>query len=178
MKNGKKSLELIPVERIQNSILIVRGQKVMLDRDLAELYEIETKYLIRAMKRNIDRFPPDFMFRLSKGEYESLRCQIGTSKIGRGGRRYPPYAFTEHGAIMLASVLNSPRAVEASVYVVRAFVRLREYISSHVELARKLSDLERKVAGHDSDIQEIIIAIKQLMLPLKKSGRQIGYKRG
>jgi len=177
MKNGKKSFELIPVERIQNSILIVRGQKVMLDRDLAEIYGVETRALIQAMNRNIERFPQDFMFQLTHEEFENLRSQIVISRSW-GGRRYPPYAFTEHGAIMLASVLNSPRAVEASVYVVRAFVRLREYISSHVELARKLSDLERKVAGHDSDIQEIIIAIKQLMLPLKKSGRQIGYKRG
>jgi hypothetical protein len=176
MKDRKKSSELIPLQRIQNTILMIRGQKVMLDNDLAELYRVETKQLVRAMKRNLDRFPLDFMFRLSKEEFANLRYHFGTSKIGRGGRRYPPYAFTEHGAIMLASVLNSPKAVEASVYVVRAFVRLREIISSNSELARKLAELERKVAGHDSDIKSLIAAIRQLMAPPKKPGRQIGFK--
>ena len=177
MKIGKRSLELIPIERIQGSILLIRGQKVMLDRDLAEIYEVPTKALIQAMKRNADRFPSDFVFQLSAQEFESLRSQIVTSKAGRGGRRYPPYAFTEHGAIMLASVLNSPRAVEASVFVVRAFVRLREYLASHAELARKLTELERKLVGHDSDIQSIVAAIRHLMAPPRKQARRIGFKR-
>jgi len=177
MKNGKRSLELIPVERIQSSILLIRGQKVMLDSDLAELYEIPVKRLNEQVRRNLDRFPPDFMFQLTSEEAKSLRSQFATSKAGRGGRRYPPYAFTEHGAIMLASVLNSPRAIEASVFVVRAFVRLREFLASHAELARKLTELERKLAGHDSDIQSIVTAIRQLMTPAKGRARQIGFRR-
>jgi hypothetical protein len=112
VKDDKRSLELIPIERIQSSILLIRGQKVMLDRDLAELYEVQTRTLIQAMKRNYERFPSDFMFQLTPDEYVNLRSQIVISRSW-GGRRYPPYAFTEHGALMLASVLNSPRAVEA-----------------------------------------------------------------
>jgi len=157
--------------------LLIRGQKVMLDADLAELYEVPVKRLNEQVRRNLVRFPSDFMFQLTSEEAKSLRSQFATSKAGRGGRRYPPYAFTEHGAIMLASVLNSPRAIEASVFVVRAFVRLREFLASHAELARKLTELERKVAGHGSDIQSIIAAIRQLMAPAKGRARQIGFRR-
>ena len=115
---------IVPIERVQQAILMLRGQRVLLDSDLAEIYQVETKLLVRAVKRNVDRFPDDFMFQLSVEEMRNLRCQSGTSR-GHGGRRYRPYAFTEHGALMLASVLRSDVAVKASVLVVRAFVRLR-----------------------------------------------------
>lgn len=174
MVNDGKPGELIPVERIQSSILLIRGQKVMLDKDLAGLYEVPTKSLNRAVDRNIDRFPLDFAFRLTKEEFSNLKYQFGTSRWG--GTRKLPRAFTEHGALMLASVLNSPKAIEVSVYVIRAFVRLREYISSHAELARKLGELERKVRGHDDDIQSIVTAIRQLMAPPNKRTRRIGFK--
>ncbi len=174
MAKPNKPMDLVPVERIQSSILTIRGRKVMLDRDLANIYGITTGNLNKAVDRNIDRFPSDFMFRLNQDEFANLIFQFGRSK--RGGTRKLPRAFTEHGALMLASVLNSPRAVEASVYVVRAFVRMREYILSHAELAHKLGALERKVAGHDDDIQQIIAAIRALMAPPEKKTRRIGFK--
>jgi len=155
--------------------MLIRRHRVMLDEDLAALYGVETKVLVQAVKRHIDRFPSDFMFQLSKGEFASLRSQIVTSN-GRGGRRYPPYAFTEHGTIMLASVLNSARAIEISVYVVRAFVRIREYLSTHKELAQKLAMLERKIDTHDEAIQSLIKTIRQLMMPPKVKRRQIGFR--
>jgi hypothetical protein len=130
------------------------------------------------VKRNLDRFPGDFLFQLTPEEYDSLRSQIVTSK-GRGGRRYRPYAFTEHGAIMAASVLNTPRAVDVSVFVVRAFIRLREFALQHRELARKLTELERKVGGHDDAIKRIVATIRELMNPpepLRKRGK-IGFGR-
>ncbi len=116
-----KDNQIIPVEVIENKILLIRGQKIILDFPLAELYGVETKILNKAVSRNLDRFPPDFMFRLTKEEWESLRFHFGTSNKGRGGRRYLPFAFTEHGALMLASILQSPTAVKASIYVVRTF---------------------------------------------------------
>ncbi len=149
----------------------------MLDSDLAELYGVETRVLVQATKRNIERFPADFMFRLTVAEHDSLRSQVVTSKKGRGGRRYPPYAFTEHGAVMLASVLNSQRAIEASIFVVRAFVKMRGILSVHKEFARKLLELERRVAGHDEDIKTLIKAIKQLIHPSVKPKKQIGFKK-
>ena len=148
----------------------------MLDSDLAELYGVETKVLIQAMKRNIDRFPVDFMFQLTKDENAILRSQFVTSSAGHGGRRYPPYAFTEHGTIMLASILNSQRAIEASIFVVRAFVKMREILSVHKEFARKLSELERRITGHDEDIKTLIRAIKQLIQPSIKPKKQIGFR--
>lgn len=181
----KKSL--VVAESIETKILTIRGQKVMLDADLAELYGVETGALNRAVKRNSERFPEDFMFQLAASEFEALRCQNGISNLrsqigisnspaGRGGRRYLPYVFTEHGAIMAASVLNSPRAVEISVHVVRAFVRLRELVSGHRELVQKLNQLERKVGAHDKAIAEIITAIRQLMTPEEpKKKRPIGF---
>src|SRR5262249_36613339 len=125
-------------QRIEQAILWVRGHKVMLDEDLAELYGVETKSLVRAVKRNVNRFPEDFMFQLSLQEFKDLGSKMGTSK-GRGGRRYLPYAFTEHGTLMLASILNSPTAVEVSIEVVRVFVRLRQLLATHDDLARKLA---------------------------------------
>jgi ORF6N domain len=165
------------VEQIESRIFLIRGQKIMLDADLAELYGVETKRLNEQVRRNSERFPEDFMFQLSEEELESLRSQFATLKTGRGQhRKYLPYAFTEHGAIMAASVLNSPRAIEVSVHVVRAFVRLRELISGNKELAQKLNLLERKVGAHDKAIAEIINAIRELMAPPEpKKKRPIGF---
>lgn len=166
------------IEQIESHIFLIRGQKVMLDADLAELYGVETKVFNQAVKRNAERFPEDFMFQLTLEELADLRSQIVTSNIppGRGGRRYLPYVFTEHGAIMAASVLNSTRAIEISVHVVRAFVHLRELVSSHKELSQKLNLLERKVGAHDKAIAELINAIRQLMAPSEPNKkRPIGF---
>ncbi|HXF75083.1 MAG TPA: ORF6N domain-containing protein, partial [Methylomirabilota bacterium] len=139
---------LVTVERIEGRIFTIRGCRVMVDSDLAELYGVPVKRLNEQVRRNADRFPPDFAFQMTREEYDSLRSQIATLERGRGRhRKYLPWVFTEHGAIMAANVLNSRRAVEASVYVVRAFVRLRRAVASHKELARKLAELERRVGG-------------------------------
>ena len=166
------SVSVVPVERIERAILSIRGEKVMLDDDLAELYGVETGALNRAVKRNAGRFPRDFMFQLTPEEAESLRCQIGISNEGRGGRRYLPYAFTEHGALMLANVLNSERAAQTSVQVVRAFVRLRQMLASNAELARKLAALENK---YDAQFKVVFDAIRQLMSPPEPKRREIGF---
>ncbi|MCR4303074.1 MAG: ORF6N domain-containing protein [Gallionella sp.] len=168
---------LVVSESIETKILTIRGQKVMLDADLAELYGVEIRALNQAVKRNAERFPEDFMFQMTAEEYESLRSQIVTLKAGRGQhRKYLPYAFTEHGALMLGNVLKSERAVEVSLHVVRAFVYLRELVSGHKELAQKLNQLERKVGAHDKAIAEIINVIRQLMAPEEpKKKRPIGF---
>jgi len=168
-------LSVVPLETIESRILVIRGQKVILDSDLATLYEVTTSALNQAVKRNAERFPDDFVFQLTQEEFARLTSQSVTSN-GRGGRRRLPYAFTEHGAIMAASVLNSPRAVEVSIFVVRAFVRLREVIASHKELARKLDQLERKLTTHDEQILMLIHAIRQLATPPKpEKSRRIGF---
>jgi len=167
---------LIPAERIERLIYLIRGQRVMLDSDLAELYGVETGALNRSVGRNANRFPPDFVFQLTPQEVADLRCQIGTSNEGRGGRRYHPYVFTEHGAIMAAMVLNSPRAVEMSVQVVRAFIRLREMLASNRELAQKLAELERKLEGHDAAIRNLFEAIRQLLNSPEPPRKQIGFQ--
>lgn len=157
---------------------MIRGQKAMLDSGLAEVYGIETKFLLRAVKCNLERFPPDFMFRLLKEEFDSLRCEFGTSKTGRGQhRKYLPDVFTEHGADMLASVLNSPQAVEASIFVVRAFIRMREMLGAHKELAVEITELDRRVGQHDDSIRSLIQAIRQLMAPVEGKTRRTGCKR-
>jgi hypothetical protein len=162
------------VEQIESRILLIRGQKVMLDSDLAELYGVETRRLNEQVSRNSERFPEDFMFQLTAEEYANLKSQFATSSWG--GRRKLPYVFTEHGAIMAASVLNSSRAIEISVHVVRAFVHLRELVSGHKELAQKLNQLERKVGAHDKAIAEIIGAIRQLTAPSEPTKkRPIGF---
>jgi phage regulator Rha-like protein len=138
-----KSLVKIPLERVEKAILLIRGEKVVIDSDLATLYGVSTARLNQQVQRNIDRFPGDFMFRLTQAEFHSLMLQNATSKA-RGGRRKLPHAFTEHGALMAANVLSSKRAVEASVQVVRAFVKLRQMLTSNAELARKLNELEKK----------------------------------
>jgi phage regulator Rha-like protein len=157
----------ISVEVIANKILKIRGKKVMLDKDLAELYGVRTKNLNKAVKRNVERFPADFMFQLTKEEVISLRFQFGTSK--RGGRRYLPYAFTQEGVAMLSSVLNSERAIKVNIQIMRAFVRLRHILSAHKEFEKKLRELEEKLEKHDVDIHDIFEAIRLLMgLPQAK----------
>ena len=170
-----KAAELIPIERIQNVIFLIRGEKVMLDSHLAELYGVDTGTLNRAAKRNADRFPEDFMFQLTDDEVESLRCQIGISNVGRGGRRYLPYAFTEQGVAMLSSVLRSGRAVQVNVAIMRAFVSLRRLLATNETLARKFAELERKLEGHDEAIKTLFNAIRELMLPPPKPKREIGF---
>jgi phage regulator Rha-like protein len=170
-----KTGAIVPVERIQSRILLIRGHKVMLDSDLAELYRVSTKRLNEQVKRNKSRFPADFLFQLSAEEAQALRSRFATSISRRGGRRYRPFAFTEHGAVMLATVLNSAVAVQASIQVVRAFVKLRELLSTHRELAKKLADLEKRIAGHDDEITALFEAIRQLMEPLDKPSKRIGF---
>lgn len=150
----------VPIERVEGRILELRGEKVLLDHDLAELYQVTVSQLNQAVKRNISRFPEDFMFRIDADEWAALRSQSVISKGGRGGRRYPPYAFTEHGAVMAATVLSSERAVAMSLLVVRAFVRLRRGLASHANLARKLDELERK---YDQQFQVVFEAIREIL---------------
>ena len=169
---GKSAL--IPLHAIQSCILLMRGQKIILGADLASLYEVETRMLMQAVKRNAGRFPEDFMFQLSWEETRALRSQNVILESG-GHFRFRPYAFTEHGAIMAASVLNSPRAVEVSVYVVRAFVKLRELLASNKQLAKKLDELERKLSAHDKAIVQLVEAIRQLMTPPETKKRPIGF---
>ena len=166
---------IIPTERIERLILLIRGHKVMLDTDLAVLYGVETRVLVQAVKRNSNRFPADFMFQLSDEEANVLRSQIVISKNRRGGRRYLPYVFTEQGVAMLSSVLNSERAVEINIEIMRAFVRLREMILSNKDLARKLDALEHKFESHDVHIRSLFEAIRQLMTPPEPTKRRIGF---
>lgn len=176
----KKGTALLPIERITHSIRVLRGQRILLDSELAELYGVATKRFNEQVKRNLARFPADFMFQLTAQEAESLRSQFATLKAERGQhRKYHPYAFTEHGAIMAATILNSPRAVEMSVYVVRAFVQLRELLISNKEFAKRLDSLEarisRKLATHDQAITGIFKAIRELMHPPEPKKRPIGF---
>ena len=160
---------------LRRAILLVRGKRVMLDADLAAVYGIATRVLVQAVRRNIGRFPDDFMFQLTRREVTNLRSLSETSSFGHGwgGRRYLPYAFTEHGALMLANVLNSDRATQTSVQVVRAFVRLRQLLSSNAELARKLESLEKK---YDIQFRVVFDAIRELMTPPASTGkREIGF---
>jgi hypothetical protein len=179
---------LLPVERIERAILVLRGHRVLLDADLAVLYGVETKALNRAVKRNVERFPSDFMFQLTDDEVgllrrhfgtsnadgeESLRSQFGTSN-SRGGRRYLPYAFTEQGVAMLSSVLRSGRAVQVNIEIMRAFVRLRQMLQTNADLARKLAVLEKK---YDAQFKAVFDAIRDLMTPPETPKRKIGFRR-
>jgi len=163
----------IPVEP---RIVILRRQRVILDTDLALLYGVSVKRLNQQVKRNQQRFPSDFVFQLRAAEEKSLRLQIATTKGGRGGRRSLPYAFTEHGAMMAAAVLNSNQAVEMSIFVVRAFVRMREVLAGHNQIAAKIRELENHIEGHDTVIRDLVGAIKQLMMPPRKLKRKIGFQ--
>ena len=162
-------------KRVESKIQTVRGLRVILDSDLAQLYGVELKRLNEQVKRNVERFPDDFVLQLTAEEASRLRSQIATSNPSRGGRRYLPYAFTEYGAIMAASVLNSERAVEMSIFVVRAFVRMREALAANQEILAKLDELESRVENHDANIQVLIETIRELMEPLPATGRQIGF---
>jgi hypothetical protein len=167
---------LVPTEVIVTKILFLRGEKVLLDRDLAELYAVETRALKQAVRRNIKRFPEDFMFELTKEELEDWRSQFVISKSDKMGLRYRPMAFTEQGVAMLSSVLNSDRAIEVNIAIMRAFVQLRKMIASNEELARKLEELEHKIEKHDEDIGLIFEAIRQLMTPPDTPPKKIGFE--
>jgi len=161
--------ELVPVELIENKIYMIRGQKVMLDRDLAELYGVDTGYLNRQVRHNTDRFPGDFMFQLSNEEYENLKCKLCISSWG--GRRFNPLVFTEQGVAMLSGILRSKRAVYVNIAIMRAFVRLRQILSSHKELAQKFEQLEKRVFKHNSDIRELVKDIRRLTM--EKTGKKL-----
>ena len=181
---ARPSGNTIPIESV---IQTVRGEKIILDADLARIYGVTTKRLNEQVKRNLDRFPSDFVFRLTQAEWERLvgriansdrpenRSQIATGSQRHRDPRFPPYAFTEHGAIMVANVLNSPRAVQMSVFVVRAFVRLRQMIATHKKMTSKLAELERKVASHNTHISSLFEAIRRLMSPPEPKKRKIGF---
>lgn len=177
---------IVPIEMIEKKIYLIRGQKVMLDSDLAGLYGVTTKVFNQGIKRNRDRFPEDFMFQLTDSEANAMRSQIVTASnpnvirsqnatASKRNIRYLPYAFTEHGVIMAASVLNSQRAVDVSVYVVRTFVRLRQMLAMNKELAHKLAELERKVESHDGSIRSLVMAIRQLMQEPEPKDKKIGF---
>lgn len=181
MKKGE-SKAIMPSEHIEGVIYIIRGFKVILGHDLATLYGVETKQFNRAVNRNIDRFPEDFAFRLTDEEWKSLRCQIGTSKKGRGGRRYPPLVFTEHGVAMAANILRSKQAALISIEIVRAFVRLRQTLSIQKEMAKELMDLKTFVLKHshanDREFKRIWQALDKLSNPPFKEPRKIGFDTG
>jgi ORF6N domain len=160
------------IERIERSIFLVRGHKVLLDVDLAALYGVPTKRLNEQVRRNRARFPEDFMFQLTAEEMASLRSQFATSNKGRGGRRYAPYAFTEQGVAMLSTVLNSERAIQVNIEIMRAFVRLRQMLASNAQLARKLAELEKK---YDAQFKVVFDAIRQLMVRPEPKKRKIGF---
>jgi len=163
---------MIEIKKVENFIFLIRGHKVMLDSDLAALYEVPTKYLNQQVRRNSKRFPEDFMFRLTTKEVEFLRLQFATSKIGSGGRRYLPYVFTEQGVAMLSSVLKSERAVKVNIQIMRTFVRLRRMMASNAELARKIDALEKK---YDGQFRVVFEAIRQLVNPPERQRRRIGF---
>ena len=166
--------DLVPMESITGRILFLRGMKVMLDRDLADLYGVETKLLKRQVRRNIDRFPDDFMFELTPEELDNWRCQFGTSKSDKMGLRYPPLAFTEQGVAMLSSVLNSKRAIQVNIQIMRAFTRLRQMLATHEDLRRKIEDMESK---YDEQFRAVFKALRQLLATEEKADRKSWFVR-
>ena len=162
----------MPIERIEKSIMLIRGKKVLMDKDLAQLYGVETRILVQGVKRNIERFPSDLMFQLTQDEFDSLRSQIVISK-GKGGRRYLPYGFTEQGVAMLSSVLRSKRAVQVKIEIMRAFVRLRQMLSAHKTFKKRLDALEEK---YDSQFKIVFDANRALMVETEKPKRKIGFE--
>jgi ORF6N domain-containing protein len=167
---------IVLAKRVGSKILILRNQKVILDTDLAELYGVPVKRLNEQLKRNPQRFPGDFLFTLTREEYKHLRSQNATSSSAHGGRRYLPHAFTEHGAIMAATVLNSKRAIEMSVFVVRAFVQMRQSLVVNQHVVSKLAELEARLDSHDAEIQNLVDAIRELLTPLPANNRRIGFE--
>ena len=176
-KSIKISSDIVPEETIIRAIYFVRGQKVMIDTNLAKLYQVKTKVLIQAVKRNIDRFPIDFMFQLNDKEHESLRSQIVTSneEKGRGGRRYLPYVFTEHGVSMLSSILNSRRAVQLNIFIIRAFIKLRELLATNKELAHKVEELENNQKKFGEQLTVVYSMIKRMIEEPPKPKHPIGF---
>lgn len=174
------SLELIAAPAIEKRIFVVRGRQVMLDEDLADLYGVETKRLIQQVKRNLKRFPDDFMLQLDKAEAEALRSQIATSNEGRGGRRYAPYVFTEQGVAMLSGVLRSDRAIAVNIAIMRAFVELRRVASSYTALQERMEELERETAmrfgRHDQQLNQIFATLRQLISPPARPKRPVGFR--
>lgn len=179
-KEETESLELVVAPAIDKRIFVIRGRQVMLDEDLAELYGEETKRLIQQVKRNLKRFPEDFMFQLNKPEAEALRSQNATSNESRGGRRYAPYVFTEQGVAMLSGVLRSDRAITVNIEIMRAFVELRRVASSYAEIQERLETLEREVTGrldqHDKQLEQIFAALRQLIAPPSQPKRPVGFR--
>ena len=168
----------VSIQFVERRIYLIRGHKVMIDEDLAELYGVSTKRLNEQVTRNRKRFPEDFMFRLSKEETEILRSQFAISRSTHGGRRSPPYAFTEHGVAMLSSVLNSERAIEVNVTIIRAFIRLRQLLESNEELNRKFASVMRKLSTHDKYFQVVFDELKRLTEQPTPPRKQIGFKAG
>lgn len=167
----------IPDEVVMSKIYLIRNHKVMLDIDLAELYQVETGRLNEQVKRNIERFPEDFMFQLTDEEWESLRSQNAISKKGRGGRRYAPFAFTEHGVLMLSSVLNSDRAIQVNIQIMRIYTKLKGMLMDHKDILLKLEKLEKKVSKHDENFKVVFTYLKELLNPKTEPLRKIGFKR-
>jgi ORF6N domain len=167
---------IVLTKKVGSKILVLRNQKVILDTDLADLYGVSVKRLNEQVKRNPQRFPSDFLFSLTSDEYQDLRSQNATSSSNHGGRRYLPNAFTEHGAIMAASVLNSKRAVDMSIFVVRAFVQMREALLVNQKVVSKLSELEERLDEHDTELQELVEALRELMAPPPANNRRIGFE--
>jgi hypothetical protein len=167
---------IVLAKRVASKILILRNQKIILDTDLAELYGVPVKRLNEQLKRNPRRFPSDFLFTLTRAEYKNLRSQNATSSSAHGGRRYLPHAFTEHGAIMAAAVLNSKHAIEMSIFVVRAFVQMRQALVVNQHVVSKLSELEARLDGHDAEIQDVVDAIHELLTPLPANKSHIGFE--
>jgi len=167
---------IVVAKKVDSKIFNLRGQRVILDRDLAELYGVQVRHLNQQAKRNAKRFPPAFRFRLSPHEWKILRSQNVISSEGHGGARYLPFAFTEHGAIMAATVLNSERAIEMSVFVVLAFVRMRRAIAGNRNILTKLAELEHRLENHDTEIQDLMNAIRELMAPEEPNRRRTGFE--
>ena len=167
---------LVLAKRVGSKILVLRNQKVILDGDLAALYDVPVRQLNQQVKRNADRFPADFLFPVTAAEYENLRSQNVISSPKHGGRRYLPHAFTEHGAIMAATVLNSKRAIEMSIFVVRAFVQMRQTMAVNQHVVSKLAELEARLDSHDAEIQDLVEAIRELIAPLPANNRRIGFE--
>jgi hypothetical protein len=175
-KEERASSELVSAPAIEQRIFVVRGRQVMLDEDLADLYGVATKRLVEQVKRNVDRFPEDFMFQLDKEEAAALRSQIATSNTGRGGRRYAPYVFTEQGVAMLSSVLRSKRAIAVNIEIMRTFVELRRVASSYAAIEERLEQIERGMGEHDDQLAQIFNALRQLIAPPAQPKRPIGFR--
>lgn len=172
----KKKAVPVPIEQIERAIHVIRGQRVMLDSDLANLYGVPTKVLLQAVKRNLDRFPHDFAYQLTEQEFINLRSQIVTSSLGHGGRRYPPWVFTEQGVAMLSSALNSPTAIRVNVEIMRAFVRLRRLLATPGELVEQLQRLAETVQLHDEQIRAITDVLRRMIAPPEGPTRRIGFQ--